>query len=79
MSRKASTAPRSKTVARSSATGRFVKASTAKRSPSTTVIENVAVPVMVVEVARSAATGRFVKKDTARRHPDKTLREKVRR
>lgn len=79
MARRTSPSARSKTVVRSATTGRFVKASAAKRSPSTTVVESLTVSPTTVEVTRSATTGRFVKKDTARRHPDKTTRQKVKR
>lgn len=79
MSNKSGETTRSKTVVRSAKTGRFVKASAAKSSPSTTVVEQVEVKSGDVEVARSATTGRFVKKDTARRHPDKATLQKVKR
>lgn len=79
MTKKSGSTTRPKTVVRSAKTGRFVKASTAKRSPSTTIVEQVEVKTGAVEVARSASTGRFVKKDTARRHPTKTTIQKVKR
>lgn len=79
MAPKKALAARSKTIIRSSKTGRFVKAATAKRSPATTTIEKVDVASHTVDLARSAATGRFVKKATARRHPDKTTVKRIKR
>ena len=79
MARSKGSASRSKTVVRSAKTGRFVKASSAKRSSGTTIVEKVNVASHTVDVARSAATGRFVKKATARRHPDKTSVKRVKR
>lgn len=79
MSRKATSATRTKTIVRSAKTGRFVKASTAKRSSHAVKTEELTVTASSVEVARSASTGRFVKKDTARRHPDKTVVQRLKR
>lgn len=68
-------------VARSARTGRFIKASTAKRHPGTTVIDQVggSKKGTPVKVARSAKTGRFVTEEAAERHPDSTVVETVRR
>lgn len=66
-------------VARSASTGRFVKTSTARRHPRTTVIDTVGGKKSgtPVEVSRSAETGRFVKGTTAERHPETTVTETV--
>lgn len=68
-------------VARSAKTGRFVKATTVKRHPRTTVVDQVGGPKKgkPVKVARSAISGRFVKEATAERHPETTVVETVRR
>lgn len=51
-----------RTVSRSARSGRFVKASTARRSPSTTTTERVGRGTSNTRtVQRSAATGRFVR------------------
>ena len=57
---------------RSASTGRFVKASTARRHPKTTVSQ---MPGGKAKGYRSAITGRFVAKSTAARHPGTTIRE----
>jgi hypothetical protein len=64
---------------RSAKTGRFVKKSTAKRHPSTTLSETNkgGGGGKAVKVHRSAKTGRFVKASTAARHPDTTVTETV--
>jgi hypothetical protein len=66
--------------ARSAATGRFVKASTAKRHPGKTVVHG-SFPSggTPVEVARSASTGRFVKMTTAERNPSGTIVQTIKR
>lgn len=67
-----------RTVSRSARTGRFVKASTARRSPSTTVTERVGRGTSnKTTVNRSASTGRFVKESTVQRHPGKTIKQRV--
>lgn len=63
-------------VNRSASTGRFVKASTAKRHPKTTVTETVGGGSSRA-VYRSAITGKFVKQSTAERHPSNTIRQEV--
>jgi hypothetical protein len=66
--------------ARSAKTGRFVKAATVKRSPSTTVVHG-SFPARgtKVSVARSAVTGRFIRKSTAQRNPAKTIVQTVKK
>lgn len=59
-------------VHRSAATGRFVKASTTRRHPTTTVTSTVGGKA---KGYRSTISGKFVKASTARRHPDTTIRE----
>lgn len=67
-----------RTVNRSARTGRFVKASTACRGPSTTVTERVGRGTSnKTSVNRSASTGRFVKDSTVQRHPGKTIKQRV--
>lgn len=56
---------------RSGKTGRYVKASTASRSPRTTVRTSGGKSKATGN--RSAITGRFVTAATARRHPDTTI------
>ncbi|MBN6800827.1 hypothetical protein JRG50_02600 [Micrococcus luteus] len=69
-----------KTVNRSVRTGRFVKASTAKRSPRTTTTETVGRSGGATRaVGRSAVTGRFVTAATVARHPGTTLTQQVSR
>lgn len=67
-----------RTVRRSARTGKFVKASTAKRNPRTTTSEKVGRGTSnKTTVHRSAITGKFVTAATARRHPTTTLKQKV--
>lgn len=67
-----------RTVSRSASSGRFVKASTAARSPRTTSTERVGRGTSnATTVNRSAMTGRFVAASTARRHPDTTITQQV--
>lgn len=60
-----------RTVNKSAATGRFVKASTVSRHPTKTMVQTVGGGA---HGFRSASTGRFVKEATAQRHPDTTAR-----
>ncbi|GAB7048067.1 hypothetical protein [Catenuloplanes indicus] len=66
-------------VNRSTKSGRFVKQSTADRSPDTTVTEHVGGDSDGGdrEVNRSAATGRFVRETTAELHPATTETQRV--
>ncbi len=67
-----------RTVSRSARTGRFVKASTARRSPRVTSTETVGRGTSnKTAVNRSTITGRFVKESTAQRHPDTTITQQV--
>lgn len=67
-----------RTVSRSTRTGRFVKASTARRSPATAVTERVGRGTSnETTVNRSASTGRFVKDSTVQRHTGKTIKQRV--
>jgi len=67
-----------RSVNRSAKSGRFVKASTAKRNPRTTTTERVGRGTSNNKtVNRSAASGRFVKKSTVKRHPDTTISQRV--
>jgi hypothetical protein len=59
-------------ITRSAITGRFVKLSTARRHPSTTMTQTTGGKA---KGHRSAETGRFVTERTARRHPDRTVTE----
>jgi hypothetical protein len=61
-------------VTRSARTGKFVKESTAERSPKTTTHEHVGGDKTDGdhEVHRSASTGRFVTGTTAELHPSTT-------
>lgn len=61
-------------VSRSAGTGRFVKASTAARSPRTTTTERVG-GAGGNKAYRSAITGKYVTEATARRHPGTTVTE----
>ncbi len=68
-------AKKSRTVVRSSKTGRFVKKVAAERHPSTTVVETVVSASepskkKLVRVVRSTKTGRFLKNSAAKRRPD---------
>lgn len=65
-------------VSRSARTGRFVKASTARRNPRTTTIETVGRGTSnTTTVNRSTITGRFVTASTAQCHPDTTMSQRV--
>ncbi|MEU4427044.1 hypothetical protein AB0F81_41015 [Actinoplanes sp. NPDC024001] len=66
-------------VNRSSRSGRFVKESTARRSPSTTTTEHVGGDDgdKKREVHRSASTGKFVTGTTAELHPSTTETQRV--
>lgn len=67
-----------RSVSWSARTGRFVKASTARRSPRTTSTEKVGAGTSnKTTVNRSTVTGRFVKASTAQRHPDTTITQQV--
>ncbi|PZP22354.1 MAG: hypothetical protein DI613_18505 [Kocuria rhizophila] len=67
-----------RTASRSARTGRFVKASTARRSPRTTSTEKVGRGTSnKTTVHRSTITGRFVKESTAQRHPSTTISQRV--
>lgn len=72
---------RTRKVARSAVTGRFVKSTAVKRRPDITVVDEVRLSSseVPIEVARSATTGRFVKMSTAKRHPTKTIKQRVKR
>ncbi len=63
-------------VHRSASSGRFVKASTARRNPRTTTTETVGKGGSR-PVHRSAITGRFVTESTAKRHPSTTITQEV--
>lgn len=67
--------------ARSAVSGRFVTKATARRQPSTTVVESTKRHQgrTEVTVARSAKTGRFVTMATAARRPHNTLVETIKR
>jgi hypothetical protein len=58
--------------AHSAITGRFVRSSTARRHPSTTVVVS---DGSKARGYRSASTGKFVSKSTAQRHPRTTIQE----
>ncbi len=61
---------------RSASNGRFVPASTAARSPRTTVTESTAGRGGGGPHARSAIPGRYVTPATAARHPNTTVTER---
>ncbi len=61
---------------RSAATGRFVTARTAARSPRTTVTESTSGRGGGGPHARSAITGRYVTPQTAARPPNTTVTER---
>jgi hypothetical protein len=68
----------SRSVSRSSGTGRFVSSRTAARSPRTTTTERVGRGTSSTRtVNRSAGTGRFVTAATAARHPGTTITQRV--
>lgn len=62
-----------RSVSRSSRTGRFVSSGTTTRSPRTTVTQAVGGKKSGGTVNQSAITGRFVSDATAKRHPDTTI------
>ena len=66
-------------VNRSTRSGRFVKESTAERSPDTTVTEHVGGDSGDGdrEVNRSASTGRFVRETTTELHPATTETQRI--
>lgn len=67
-----------RTASRSARTGRFVKVSTARRSPRATTTERIGWGTSnTTTVHRSAITGRFVKQSTVQRHPDTTMSQRV--
>mgnify|MGYP001021478645 CR=1 FL=1 len=67
-----------RSVSRSARSGRFVKASAARRSPRTTTTEKVGRGTSnKTTVHRSAISGRFVKASTAQRHPSTTITQQV--
>lgn len=69
---------RTRTVARSAKTGRFVTKSYAKRAPSTTTTERVGGSAKNTRtVYRSAATGQFVTQKVAEAMPATTISQKV--
>jgi hypothetical protein len=59
-------------VTRSAITGRFVKPSTARRHPATTVTQTMGGKS---KGSRSAKTGRYVTDASAKRHPRTTVSE----
>ena len=69
---------KSRSVSRSSRTGRFVSKATAARSPRKTTTERVGAGTSNSRpVNRSATTGRFVTAATAKRNPSGTIRQMV--
>lgn len=72
-------AKRTRTVARSAKTGRFVKTTAAKFRPSTTVVEQVMVSSHSVKVARNVKTGRFVKKKALQGSSKRVVGSKIKR
>lgn len=67
-----------RSVNRSARTGRFVTASTAHRSPGTTVTQRISGGTSSgATVHRSTITGKFVTEATARRHPSTTISQEV--
>lgn len=67
-----------RTVNRSARTGRFVKASTVRRSPKTTTTERVGRGTSnKTKVHRSSATGQFVTERTASANPSTTISQRV--
>lgn len=63
-----------RSVSRSARTGRFVKASTASRSPKTTVTQSVPSGASGGH-HRSAITGRYIGAAAAARHPNTSISE----
>jgi hypothetical protein len=69
---------RGRSVSRSAGTGRFVRASTARRHPGKTTTERVGGGTGNARaVHRSASSGRFVTKATAQRNPGGTITQQV--
>lgn len=69
---------RSRSVARSARTGRFVTKAHAKRSPRTTVTERVGSGTSNKrEVTRSAISGRFVTTRWGKENPGGTIKQRV--
>ncbi len=67
-----------RTVSRSARTGRFVKTTSARKSPRTTSTETVGRGTSnKVTVHRSVVTGRFVTKGTADGNPGGTISQRV--
>jgi len=67
-----------RTASRSALTGRFVKATTARRSPRTTSTEQIGRGTSnKTTVHRSSSSGRFVKESTAQGHPSTTISQRV--
>ncbi|WP_033344406.1 hypothetical protein [Catenuloplanes japonicus] len=68
-------------INRSTRSGRFVKETTAERSPDTTVTEHVGGDSDDArderEVNRSASTGRFVRETTTELHPATTETQRI--
>lgn len=65
-------------ASRSAQTGRFVKASTARRNPRTTSTERIGQGTSnKTTVYRSTITGKFVKQSTVKRHPNTTISQRV--
>jgi len=62
--------------ARSAISGRFIKKSTARRHPRTSVLESTRSSGRTKRtIARSAITGRFISMATAKRNPNTTVVE----
>jgi hypothetical protein len=71
---------RTRTVARSAVSGRFVKKTAVKRRPDIAVLDEVQLSSSdELEVNRSTRTGRFVKISTAKRHPSTTVKQVIKR
>jgi hypothetical protein len=71
---------RTRKVARSAVTGRFVKTAAVKRRPDIVVLDEVKLSSSdAVEIVRSTKTGRFVKSSTAKRHPETTVKQVIKR
>lgn len=64
---------------RSAISGRFVRGSTAKRHPRTTIKDAMGGSGKRSAVHRSAISGRFISKAAAKRHPKTSVRETIRR
>lgn len=71
---------RTRKVARSAVTGRFVKTAAVKRRPDIVVLDEIKLSSSdEVEISRSTRTGRFVRSSTAKRHPTTTVKERIKR